>query len=126
MQTQPDFFLPDIQTVLEVKGKCQNSMEFRKLVSTATQVKQGVLLGDVTYKSYVVAVQVTPSEMAHYLSVLADINRLVKTTQRGTFPLTGLKLLAALQRANVEAVPITYDKLSALVTKLKSKRATSQ
>ncbi len=126
VNTQPDFYLPALQTVLEVKGKCQTSFEFRKLVATADTIREGVTYADVLYKHYVMAVQVPPADMHRYTAALTDINKLVTTTQRGSFPLTGLRLVAALQRAGVDAVPITYDAFSPLIQVLKRKKGLVQ
>lgn len=122
VNTQPDVFLPHLQTVLEVKGKCQTNFEFRKLVATSAAVRETLVLEGVQYKHYVIAVQVSAAEMAQYMRAMMDINKLMTTTQRGNFPLTGLRLVAALQRAHVEAVPITYDKAMPLIQVLKRKQ----
>lgn len=114
MQTKPDLFVPSAKTIVEIKGTAKHHAEFAKLVATSKVVREGVEHDGVLYNRYVVAVQLSAEELASYAKALCNINALVKTTQRGSFPLVGLRLLAALQRANVQAVPVTYGNTTAL------------
>jgi hypothetical protein len=118
IQTQPDFWLPELGIVVEAKGKVANHFEFVKLVSTSNIIADGVTFDDVKYTRYIVAVQVNPGELKQYAAVLGDVNKLVRTLPRGNFPLTGLRLLAALHRSNVNVVPVTYGSLGFLMHKL--------
>lgn len=122
VNTQPDFFLPELRTVLEVKGMCSSSLELRKLVNTSLTVREGMALGNVVYSHYLIAVQVSDSELNKYERALCVVNDVVNTAVRSGSSITGLRLLAMLLNKGVEAVPITHKNTSHLVRALKRKR----
>jgi hypothetical protein len=118
VNTQPDYWLPNLGIVLEVKGQCATWFEFKKIVNTHLTVAEGIVNDDVTYSRYIVAVQLNDGDLKLYLRNYCQIDALVRVNSRGSFPLTGLRLLAALQRANVNAVPVTYKTLGLLINAL--------
>lgn len=116
INTEPDLWLPEQHTVVEIKGLVANAYETRKLIATHKAVAEGIINDDVLYNRYIVGVQVSDKELDAYGNSLIDLNSLWARTSNGSYPKSGLRLIKTLLRAGVRAVPITHRRNTFLLT----------
>lgn len=116
VKSKPDFFVPSAATIVEVKGRVDSSFELNKL--TATSKRMPLTLGDTTYHSYIMCVQVNPSDYQMYVNCQGIIPTSARL--RYNYPLTGLTLIHRLRERNITAIPITHSQCSSLIAVLRA------